>query len=198
MTVSSTPRLGLTQWSADSDPPINRGQMGSDFADLDALVAIALRGTLAERPPAGTRERLYFVASGASAGQLFWDTGAAWVAIVVPKTLPWEQTFSVPGEISVADTIIPGFYTRLPAGASSKIVGGRANIAEGTSVTFDLRRHDGSTVATVLNGQTATVGGAGWTMDLSVGNLWRVYPVITAVSGAPKHLSITLFRETTV
>ena len=81
MTVTTTTRLGLTRWSADSDP-ITRPQMDASHAALEAKSVIFDRGTLAARGAAGTVGRFYEVTDAvAEAPTLFWDNGSAWVEI---------------------------------------------------------------------------------------------------------------------
>lgn len=81
MTVSKSPRLGLTRWSADDDP-WDREDFDADNAALEALVAIAQQGTFLSRPAAGTRGRFYVVVSGApDEGELYYDDGAKWITL---------------------------------------------------------------------------------------------------------------------
>lgn len=76
--VTTTQRLGLTRWSADTDSP-TRAQF---TAIVDQLESLAMRendaGTLATRPAAGIAKRYYFATD---IGILFRDTGSAWVKV---------------------------------------------------------------------------------------------------------------------
>lgn len=81
MAVTTTARLGLTRWSAGSDP-FTRAQMDASHAALEASAVLFVEGTLAARPAAGVVGRFYRVTDAAAeAPTMFWDTGAAWVEI---------------------------------------------------------------------------------------------------------------------
>lgn len=74
MAVTQTPRLGLTKWSAGSDP-FARSQMNTDADALELLAAIDAQGTFAARPAAGVRGRYYW---STDKFRLYRDDGAAW------------------------------------------------------------------------------------------------------------------------
>lgn len=82
MTVSTTPRFGVTRWSDPSDP-FTRSQMDGSHAQIELLGAIDLQDLLASRPAPGTVGR-FFSESSASAGLpgVTWrDDGAAWRSV---------------------------------------------------------------------------------------------------------------------
>lgn len=83
MSITVTPRLGLTRWGADTDP-----QQRSDFvSSIDALEANAtmfLETTAANRPAAGKAGRLH---RATDTGVFSWDTGTAWVDILVQPVI---------------------------------------------------------------------------------------------------------------
>lgn len=205
MTITKTQRLDVTQWSDDLDTPINRVQMTADFAKIEALAAVALSGTLADRPAAGVRERLYLVSSGTGAGEVFWDTGAAWVRVTTPKTLRQVLTFSKPGELLVpvgAENVIPGYFSPSPAGQAVRLVGARARIREGVSFTCELRV-DGVAVPG-MTGMVVTPTATTFTPTLT-GGLGPLVPadgfvelVATGVSGGPQNLSFSVYVDVTV
>lgn len=108
MTVTSSPRLAITRWSADADP-LQRTQMDTSHANLDDLTAIDMQGTLAARPAASIRGRYYFATDANSgAGGYYRDTGSAWKEITLADVLgnvanvrQKEITFAKPGTLSV-------------------------------------------------------------------------------------------------
>lgn len=79
MAVTQTPRLGLDQWSASTDPWPTRTGWNANQGKLDDQAAIDLQvDTTGERPPAGVRGRYCYVTG---TGRLWRDTGAAWVEV---------------------------------------------------------------------------------------------------------------------
>lgn len=77
MTVSKSPRLGLTRWSDDADPWL-RSDWDQDNAQLEALAAMAEAGTLAARPAAAKPGRFYYDSADDS---LYYDTGTKWIVV---------------------------------------------------------------------------------------------------------------------
>jgi hypothetical protein len=95
VTISSTPRFGLTQWSADTDAP-SRAQFETSFANIDTLAAIDLQGAIASRPAPGTVGR-YFYAT--DTGYLYRDNGTSWTTININLGLGGANpTTSTPGD----------------------------------------------------------------------------------------------------
>jgi hypothetical protein len=78
MAISSSPRLGLTRWSADTDQ-VSRAQFDGDHGRLDDLVAMAIQGVALDRPAAAVPRRLYYATD---TGVLSLDTGTAWVEVL--------------------------------------------------------------------------------------------------------------------
>ena len=82
MAVTASTRLGITRWSADSDP-FNRTQTDGDHALLDSLTAIDVQDLLANRPAPGVRGK-FFSESSASAGlpgTTWRDDGSSWRSV---------------------------------------------------------------------------------------------------------------------
>jgi len=78
MAVTTTPRLGLKQYSSGADPHPTRTEFNAQQTQLETLVALAAQGTLAERPTAAKWGRLYFATDNS---RIYWDTGSAWVEV---------------------------------------------------------------------------------------------------------------------
>lgn len=77
MAVTTTPRLGLSRWSAGSDPwPARTGWDGQN-GQLEAVAAIYSEGTLAERPAAvaGVTGRFYWAKD---THRLYYSDGTGW------------------------------------------------------------------------------------------------------------------------
>lgn len=81
MPIGSTTRLGLTTYSAGTDPFLDRSTYNNDMAALDADVAIDMQGTLAGLPAPGVRGRYYWVTD--APGYLLRDTGVAWYQLPI-------------------------------------------------------------------------------------------------------------------
>lgn len=108
----------------------------------------------------------------------------------------YGHTWAIPGSIAVAsgdtDFIVPFFVSFDSSAQSMKLVSARHRINSGTSATVKLQK-DGSDV-TGFTGISVTI--ADTTTDpadvaLTDGN--RLALVVTAVSGAPKNMSFTIF-----
>jgi hypothetical protein len=84
MAKTAGPRLGLTRWSAGTDP-VARTDFDGDNADLDSKVMMYAQGTLAARPAAGTPGggKIYTVVGDGTAEhnrKQFYDNGSTWIA----------------------------------------------------------------------------------------------------------------------
>jgi microcystin-dependent protein len=87
MGSDSTSKWGLN-YPASTDPTNVPGDIEQPIAEIDALLAPVVYGTLAARPAAGKQSRWYFANDGGNYGLIFQDTGSAWVAIgVVNSTI---------------------------------------------------------------------------------------------------------------
>lgn len=110
MTVSSSPRLGLTRWSS-ADDPFSRGQLDGDHADLDNLVAIDLQvASLNARPAAAIRGRFCTVDDGSTTPRTYRDTGTRWVEVNLPTYggTPTAETFGKAGAAGTSTTVARG------------------------------------------------------------------------------------------
>lgn len=84
MAVSDSPRLGLTRWSAGTDP-LTRTQVDGDNAALDDLVAIDRQGTHAARPAAGSATGLRGTYWGCTDHNLVYRSdGTSWITVGSP------------------------------------------------------------------------------------------------------------------
>ncbi len=83
MAVSTTPRFGITRWSASGDP-LTRAQMDASHAAIEAKGAIYLHGTAASRPSAGTEGRFYYATDTSITS---YDDGVAWRDITSANTV---------------------------------------------------------------------------------------------------------------
>lgn len=77
MAVTTTPRLGLTRWSAGTDP-LRRSQIDTSLGNLEAWAMRGEAGTLANRPAAGIRDRYY---TDDATGVTYRDSGTAWTVV---------------------------------------------------------------------------------------------------------------------
>lgn len=203
MTVSVTPRVKVYRWSAGTDP-FARGQMDESHANLEALVAVATQGTFASRPAAGVGRAFYFVreAGHVDDGILFYDDGTTWRAINRKTiTVRVPHTFTISGDVFLPNGdnfYVPPMYVAAPAGQTARLRGARAAIRTGTSASWQLRRiTPGGTSSVALGPVTSntvptTTAADGPLTDEDALNL-----EVTAISGAPKNLSVTAFIDYT-
>jgi opacity protein-like surface antigen len=94
MAVTTSPRLGLTRWSAGTDP-FTRAQQDATHAALEANAAMYAQGTLGSRPAAGKAGRFYFATD--IGGVLYYDDGTNW-QVTSEATYVWgsEGTLTAP------------------------------------------------------------------------------------------------------
>lgn len=139
MTVTTTPRFGLTRWSANTDP-FSRAQMDAAMAALDAGAAMFLEGTLAARPAAAKAGRLYRVTDAAAeAPTVFWDSGTTWVEI-----RPTLTAYATNAELDAAiATRSPNGHDH-PASAITSGIFGPARLGAGTANVDAYLRGDGT------------------------------------------------------
>lgn len=105
----------------------------------------------------------------------------------------WEHTFTVMGEIKVPSgqsDVIPGMYFNLPAG-TAKLTKCRYVCGDGTSVTFKLQINGSDATGFTSLSCTSTAATTDPT-DVTLANLDYIQAVVTAVSGTPHNLSITI------
>lgn len=88
MAVTTTTRLGITRWSAESDSP-TRTQFDADHGQIESLTAIDTTGTFASRPAPGVRGRYYFATDQ---GLVYRDDGAAWWLVGSPPSQSGDVT----------------------------------------------------------------------------------------------------------
>jgi hypothetical protein len=112
-------------------------------------------------------------------------------------TFRTAQTFAVAGEIRVpsgqVDVIPPMFVSKL-AGQVVKLVKVRCQIAAGTSATFKVQRNGSD--ATGFTGIVATTTAADTDpADITLADNDVLQLAVTAVSGTPQNLTVTLVFE---
>lgn len=78
MAVTSSPRLGLTRWSAGDDP-FTRAHMETSHGNLDSLTAIYLQGATGDRPAAGVEGRYFW---DETTKLLSYDDGTSWRDVI--------------------------------------------------------------------------------------------------------------------
>lgn len=81
MTVSTSPRFGLTRWSADGDPQ-NRGHFDNDNGALEANAAMFKVVAAADHSDRGAAGKVGRIARCSVHGEVWWDDGAAWQPVV--------------------------------------------------------------------------------------------------------------------
>ena len=129
-------------------------------------------------------------------GTRYQDITPSAAAAAFPATrIP--HTWAVPGEIkgAVGDTdfIVP-FFVPVPAGRFARISGCRTKINSGTSVTLSIQKNGvGVTGFTGLGAGTAAAETMPTPVDCANGDSLAM--VVSAVSGTPKNLTVTLYID---
>jgi len=117
----------------------------------------------------------------------------------VSKTIRIGHTFTIYGEIKVpsgnTDYICP-FFLDLPTGQTAKLVTCRYLINSGVSVVFKLQVNDSDIAG--FTGLSATMVAEANPADVTLVDGDKIALVVTAVSGAPENLSVTVFIDYTV
>lgn len=80
MAESTTTRVAVHRWTADSDTP-NRSDFDDSFANIESKVAIYAEGAIGSRPAAGVHGKFWASTSGSDSGTLYYDNGTAWVVV---------------------------------------------------------------------------------------------------------------------
>jgi hypothetical protein len=211
MTLSLSARLGIQRWSAGTDT-FTRQQMDDAHRLLDSLTAIDVQGTMAARPAASIRGRYYWVSDPADTTNdltLWRDDGSTW-RLVNRKAVvtPFERTFTVSGDVLVAvgdNFYIPPFYLPIPSNGLVRFTGGVARINSGTSATYQIKVND--TVVPGLSGLPATPAENAVPLPTTTSlaaiiggtpSRAKVAMEVTAVTGSPKNLTVSLFFDTLV
>lgn len=140
MSVTSTPRLGLTQWSSGSDP-YNRSQLNTSFANLEDRVPGFDQGTV--RPAASSALQGYFFFN-TTGNALSYCDGTTWWDIVagdgnfgspVALTLTSVNASGSQSSAARSDHVhgMPGFGTPSSVGTSNS-AGAGDTVARSTHV----------------------------------------------------------------
>lgn len=165
--------------------------IGTTQGDLVGWTAASTPARIAK----GTALQYLRMNAGATAQE--WATLSAFVTTAVFYT---THTWAISGTIAVpsgdTDFIIPMFVSE---GANEVVVLDKVRyiINSGTSATFKLQVNGSD--ATGFTGISCTTTAATTDpSDVSLSDLDKLAPVVTAVSGTPKNMTITIFLKHTV
>lgn len=139
MAVTTTPRFGITRWSAGTDP-FTRVQMDDSHSAIESKGAIYLQGTAATRPSAGTVGRFYYATDTTA---FFYDDGTAWRNVSDPDTVLLNATQTLTNKTLTAP-VINGTVT------GSSTLTGVNSISTPDFVQFDLSHTATSGVGKVM------------------------------------------------
>ncbi|MFZ5653161.1 MAG: hypothetical protein ACOY42_01990 [Pseudomonadota bacterium] len=111
------------------------------------------------------------------------------------------HTWAVAGEIKVPSgnlDVIPGFYFPLPAtGQTAKLIAARHKLGAGTSATVKLQKN-GTDITGFTGMSVTTTATTTDPADVTLAADDRIQPIVTAVSGAPYNLELTIIIEHTI
>lgn len=139
MSVTTTTRLGVTQWSAGTDP-YNRAQLNSSFASLEGKAAGFLQGTVRPAAAPANQGYLFFNTSG---NALSYSDGAAWWEIVAGNGnfgSPIALTIGATASDGVATTAARADHRHAGPGFGTAVSIGTTNTA-GTGETVARANH---------------------------------------------------------
>lgn len=141
------------------------------------------------RVPAGSDGQVLVARSSASAGMDF-ET--------LTRTVRVVHTWTISGSIAVpsGDTdYIPGMWVPVPAGQTVALVAVRYRINSGTSATIKLQ--GGGVDIGGFTGLSATTADTSTTGSVAMTDNLYLAPVVTAVAGSPKNMSVSVFFDVT-
>jgi hypothetical protein len=123
------------------------------------------------------------------------DLGPPFNAITIPATYAWSGPVLVP---SGATGFMPPLSFPVPSGQSAELIGVFASIRSGTSVTLAVNQN-GSAVSGLSALVVTTTGTyTAATTPPSIANNDQFAPVVSAISGTPDGLSLTLYFQITL
>jgi hypothetical protein len=144
MAESTTTRMGLRRWSADTDTP-SRDEFDGGHATLEQLAVGYTAGTLALRPAPGLEGWLYYVDSGASVGKFYYDTGAAWLLINPDWGLVGDISASAVGDTALAGATqrwADAAHRHAREGFGAAVATTKFGLAKSDGAASDLARRD--------------------------------------------------------
>lgn len=145
------------------------------------------------------------LSGGSSSGPVAWDdvTDKPTVFPPDPAMIPnsvseisFPQTWVIPGDVSVpsGDTnLIPPLLMSVLSGKTAVLKGVRHKISSGTSVTYKIQKN--GTDITGYTAMTVNTSNQKVVTDVPLVDTDILQPVVTAVSGSPKNMSISLIME---
>lgn len=135
MSVTETTRLGLTQWSAGTDP-FNRSQLNQSLANIEGKASVFLQGTV--RPTAAPAYLgTFFFNTGASKALSYCD-GDTWYDVVAG-----DGNFGSPAALAIGSAAADGVLTtasradhvhEMPSFATAVSIGISNSAGSGTTV----------------------------------------------------------------
>jgi hypothetical protein len=197
VTITVTPRFGLTQWSAESDAP-SRSQFETSFQNIDALGAIDIQDVIANRPVSGIQGR-YFWATDQQ--NLYRDNGAAWVLLTPNATVQVPHSWEITGQDQIAlgaSGYIGPMFVPVPTGQTA-VLHSLVTMTRSGAVTFQMQQNGNPITGPGVSGGTqitaTTTPSARLIPSPSVNfaDLDQLAPLVTSVSGAPDGLTVTVF-----
>lgn len=158
MTVTASPRFGLTRWSAGGDP-FTRAQMDGDHDELDTLAAGYLEGLASARPAASAaREGFFHYATDTRT--LTYCDGVEWVVVGGAQFMYGDGS---DGDVTIASgttTLTRDmFYDDLTVDAGATLdTGGYRIFVRNVLTNNGTIRNNGNHATDAANGAASTAG----------------------------------------
>lgn len=143
MTVTTTTRFGLTQWSAGTDP-FTRAQLEASLDALEGLAAGWLTPSTAAARPAAAAANAGFLHKATDTGAISLSDGAAWVTLL---TLAGG---TLTGALSLAAAPTADLHAATKAYVDAATAVKRVRTASYTNVTLATGVENGDTVGGVV------------------------------------------------
>jgi hypothetical protein len=167
MAVSTTPRLGVTRWTAGSDPKVTRAQLDGSHLALETVAAGFIERTLGTLPAPGAALDGFFCLItdvGPPGGRLYYCDATRWIEVGADYSLFGDGS---DGDVTiVADSTLTRdmHYGQLTVNAGVRLDTGGFRIFARKSIVNNGVIHRDGTVGTGVGGTAkgaGTVGGGG-------------------------------------
>lgn len=180
------------EWSA-ANPVLGAGEIGfeTDTKVLKVGDGVSTWNSL-------TASYLLTTGKAADSNLLDGKDSSEFMLAGTPKTVRIPHTFTISGEVKVPVgdvSYIPPFFVPVPVGQTAKVASIRHRINSGTSVSVSLRKSSVQIAAITV---TTTSTSSSITGTDTLTNNDDLSLLVTAVSGTPKNMTVSVYLDYTV